>query len=190
MGINFVEKYENLSDNELASLSQANNHDASVVLLRRYMWLIKSRASAFYNGSVEMDDLLQEGIISFYLSIRNFDSSLSSFPTFARICVDRGIIAVIRSYARKKHIPSDKLVPIDEGIVLAEETNPEDIVIEAENVTALQNNIKLLLSKLEYKVFMLYLHNYSRREIAEHLQMSDKAIGNAIYRIKNKLKSI
>ena len=190
MGISFVEKYENLSDEDLVSEFKANNHNASVVLLRRYMTLIKMRASAFYNGSIEMDDLVQEGIISFYLGIRNYDSSLSSFPTFARLCVDRGIISVIRSYARKKHIPQDKLVPIEDASAETSSSSPEDILIEAEDVTALEYNIKVLLSKLEYKVFLLYLHNYSRAEIAKQLQLSEKSVGNTIYRIKKKMKSI
>ncbi len=182
--------YENLSDNDLASLSKNNNHDASVALLRRYMGLIKSRASVFYNGAIEMDDLVQEGIISLFLAIKNFTPELSSFTTFAQLCIDRGIISVIRSQARKKHIPKDMLVNIEDINCLSAHASPEDIVIENEDVSLLEDNIKSVLSRLEYKVFMLYLHNYSRMEIARQLEVSEKVVSNAVYRIKSKLRSL
>ena len=190
MGISFVEKYEKMSDDELVTLHKSNDGEAGVQLLRRYMGMIKARASVFYNGLIEMDDLVQEGIISFYLSIRSYEPSLSSFSTFARLCVDRGIIAVIRSYARKKHIPQSKLVSIDDTNIFEGIQSPEDILIDAENVLTLKNDIKKHLSKLEYKILMLYLHNYSRGEIAGELHTSEKAVSNALYRIKNKLKNI
>lgn len=190
MGIKFVEKYENLSDEELVSRSRRKEHDASVTLLKRYMGLIKSRASFFYNGSIEMEDLVQEGIISFYLSLRNFNPERSSFSTFARICVDRGIIAVIRAYARKKHIPRDMVIPMEEEIFSGGESSPEELFIESEGVSALNADIKNRLSHKEYKVFLLYLHNYTRAEIARELQISEKSVSNTIYRIKTKLKNI
>ncbi len=190
MRINFVENYKKLSDNELALLSKSDNHDASVTLLRRYMSLIKARASSFYNGSIEMDDLVQEGIIALFFAIRNFNPEHASFSTFAQLCIDRGIISVIRSNMRKRHIPQDKLVSINDVDSLAEVSTPEDILIETEDMTALNNNIRSLLSRLEYKVFLLYLHNYNRCEISKLLSMSEKAVSNAIYRIRSKLKSL
>jgi RNA polymerase sporulation-specific sigma factor len=190
LGINFVEMYENLSDNELAALSKQNDHDASVALLRRYMGLIKSRASYFYNGAIEMDDLVQEGIISLFLSVKNFSPEIASFSTFAHTCIDRGIISVIRSQALKKHIPKDKLVNIEDVNNLSTHASPEDIIIENEDVSTLEYNIKSVLSRLEYKVFLLYLHNYSRAETARQLDIPQKVVSNAIYRIKSKLKSL
>ena len=189
LGISFVEKYKNMSDDELVKLSRQEDSEAAVALLKRHMQLIKSRASYFYNGSIEMDDLVQEAIISFYLGLRNYNSELSAFTTFARTVVDRGIISVIRAAARKKQIPHDMLVSIEED-GFKDDDSPEDILIRAESVNALKNNIKQRLSRQEYKVFLLYLHNYSVSEIACQLQISEKSVSNTVYRIKSKLKNI
>lgn len=189
LGISFVEKYKKMSDDELVKLSRQEDSEAAVALLKRHMQLIKSRASYFYNGSIEMDDLVQEAIISFYLGLRNYNSELSAFTTFARTVVDRGIISVIRAAARKKQIPHDMLVSIEED-GFKDDDSPEDILIRAESVNALKDNIKQRLSRQEYKVFLLYLHNYSVSEIACQLQISEKSVSNTVYRIKSKLKNI
>ena len=185
----FVEKYKKMSDDELVRLARNEDSEAAVVLLSRHMQLIKSRASYFYNGSIEMDDLVQEAIISFYLGLRNYNSELSAFTTFARTVVDRGIISVIRTAARKKQIPQNMLVSIeDDGFT--DDDSPEDILIRAESVSELKDNIKQRLSRQEYKVFLLYLHNYSVSEIACQLQISEKSVSNTVYRIKSKFKNI
>ncbi|MBR3593829.1 MAG: sigma-70 family RNA polymerase sigma factor [Clostridia bacterium] len=190
MGISFVEKYEILSDNELASKSQEGDGEASVALLRRHMGLIKNRAAAFYNGSIEMEDLMQEGIIALYQCIKSFDSAEASFPTFARLCVDRALMSEIRAISRKKRIPKDKLVSLEDVSVMADGSDPERMLIETEEVSDLNVNLQRLLSKLEYKVLMLYLHNYSVADIAEALSVSEKSVNNALYRIRNKLTNL
>ncbi len=190
MGINFVEKYENLSDEELVRLSQDGDREAGVSILRRHMELIKARASFFYNGTIEMEDLMQEGIIALYQCIKGYDFVSSAFRTFARICVDRALISEVRAQARKKRIPQDKLVSLDEAALFAEPNNPENILIENESVNALENDIKVLLSKREYKVLMLYLHSYSIKEISEALSVSEKSVNNTLYRIRSKLSNL
>ncbi len=190
MGISFVEKYEKMSDDELVRLSQDGDREAGVAILRRHMGLIKARASFFYNGTIEMEDLMQEGIIALYQCIKGYDFVSSSFSTFARICVDRALISEVRSQARKKRIPQDKLVSLDEVAPFAELKNPESILIENESVNALENDIKILLSKREYKVLMLYLHNYSIGEIASALSVSEKSVNNTLYRIRSKLSNL
>jgi RNA polymerase sporulation-specific sigma factor len=190
LGISFVEKYEFLSDNELALKAQSGDGEANVALLRRHMGLIKNRAAVFYNGSIEMEDLMQEGIIALYQCIKGFNASESSFPTFARLCVDRALISEIRAMSRKKRIPKDKLVSLDDVSVAANESDPEKMLIETEEVSNLSVSLQRLLSKLEYKVLMLYLHNYSVADIAEALSVSEKSVNNALYRIRNKLTNL
>ena len=190
MGINFVESYENLSDNDLVYLTQKCDSEAGVSLLRRYMPLIKSRASYFYNGSVEMEDLVQEGIIALYQGIKKYKTTLSSFSTFARICVDRALISVVRSQARKKQIPYNKLITLKDNLSLIDDGNPENILIESETFSALHKNIEGVLSKREYKTLMLFLHSYSIKEISALLDSSEKSVNNTLYRIRNKLSSL
>ncbi len=190
MGISFVEKYKKISDNELAVMSKDGDSEAGVVLLHRYTGLIKSRALAFYNGAIEMEDLMQEGIIALYQCIKSFDPAASSFSTFARLCVDRALISEVRAVSRKKRIPKDKLIRLCDVPETAASQSPEDMLIETEDVSALGNNLRTQLSKLEYKTLMLYLHNFSVSDTACALAVSEKTVNNALYRIRNKLSHL
>ncbi len=190
MGISFVEKYKNLSDNELVTIAQSGDGDAGVALLQRYTGIIKKRALAYYNGSIEMEDLMQEGIIALYQSIKSYNSDEASFSTFARLCIDRALISENRSLARKKRIPKDKLVSLDDVSLASLSSDPEKMLIETEDASALNSDLRRKLSKMEYKVLMMYLHNYSINDIAQSLAVAEKAVNNALYRIRAKLSGL
>ncbi len=190
MGISFVEKYKKSSDDELAITAKNGDSEAGVVLLKRYTGLIKSRALAYYNGAVEMEDLMQEGIIALYQCIKSFNPDAASFSTFARLCVDRALISEARAISRKKRIPKDKLISLDDMEPTATSLSPEEMLIQTEDVSDLKNNLRTKLSKLEYKTLMLYLHNFSVAETAAALAVSEKSVNNALYRIRNKLSHL
>ena len=190
MGISFVEKYEKMSDDELAVIAKRSDSEAGVVLLKRYTGLIKSRAVAFYNGAVEMEDLMQEGIIALYQCIKSFNPEVASFSTFARLCVDRALIAESRAVSRKKRIPKDKLLRLDDVEPTSTFLSPEEMLIRTEDASNFKNNLRTKLSKLEYKTLMLYLHNFSVAETAAALVVSEKSVNNALYRIRNKLSHL
>ena len=50
--------------------------------------------------------------------------------------------------------------------------------------------IKTVLSKFEYNVLKYYVSGYSYAYISEKLSKPQKAVDNAVQRIKNKVKSI
>ena len=70
----------------------------------------------------------------------------------------------------------------------AEHDNPEAILIDRENVTALKEEMKKSLSSLENQVFQLYAAGNGYVEIAEILGKTPKAVDNALRRIRKKMK--
>lgn len=73
-------------------------------------------------------------------------------------------------------------------LVSLSELNPEDILIDRENVRDLWETIDRILSPLERKVLDLLLTGMDYTEIARVLGRDSKSTDNAIQRIKNKLK--
>ena len=67
-------------------------------------------------------------------------------------------------------------------------SNPEDIVINRENLTNINGKIKEVLSSLEQEVLNAYLDGKSYLEIAESLGRHVKSIDNALQRVKRKLE--
>ena len=68
--------------------------------------------------------------------------------------------------------------------------NPEDIVIDKENVTVIESHIEKHLSKFEKEVVTLYLDGNDYQQIAVVLGKSPKSIDNALQRIRGKLSKI
>ena len=177
-----------LSDNELA-LYAAEDSMAQAVLIGRYIPLVKSRAMRFRQAGVELDDLAQEGMIGLIGAIRAFDKNIASFPTFARVCVDRSLMSAQEKNNRKKQIPRDRIISIDEHTAdLSGINDPEAILIAREEYSRFRGMAEDKLSRLEFKVLIKYLAGLSYQEISRELGITQKAVDNALSRIKRKLK--
>ena len=66
--------------------------------------------------------------------------------------------------------------------------NPEDMVIDQENVEAFQKKIEKCLSKMEKEVLALTLQGLDYHQVAQIMDKSPKSIDNALQRIKGKLR--
>lgn len=195
--INFIE----LKDEELVRLTQEeNNTDAQDFLINKYKNLVKIRSRTYFLVGAENEDVVQEGMIGLYKAIRDYKPSDAQFKTFARICIDRQVITAIKTANRKKHMPLNSYFSLNITVSednsdniymdLLEESknsNPEQLLIDKENVKNLKNKINNLLSDFEKHVLKLYLKGKNYSDIAKKLQKDEKSIDNAIQRIRNKI---
>ena len=74
------------------------------------------------------------------------------------------------------------------GILADNGLNPEDFVIDKENVENLEKQIEQELSTFEKQVLDLYLTGMKYTQIAKVLGKDEKSTDNALQRIKAKLK--
>ena len=114
----------------------------------------------------------------------------------------RHIITAVKAASRKKHLPLNSYVSLDQNtydddsdttlldiIAFSELQDPEAILIDRENMDGMEYKINKVLSKLETEVLVYYLEGLSYQEIAEKLGKDTKAVDNAVQRIKKKLES-
>ena len=84
----------------------------------------------------------------------------------------------------------------DDGVVLADALtagateDPEQMMIDQENLALFLERLKERLSKMERQVLDFYLAGLNYQQIAEEMEKSPKAIDNALQRIKSKVKDI
>ncbi len=183
-------QYEKKSDLALVSLAGVGDENAVLVLLSRYLPLVKSCARA-YAGPDEFEDLCQEGMIGLLTAIRTYDPAKSTFSAFAWLCVNRMLSTVHRSATRKKKLPAGAVVPLEEleeHFSAASAETPESIFINREDYHRLMARINRRLSKLEQAVLGAYLAGASYQEIAVRLDITEKGVDNAIQRIRRKLR--
>jgi RNA polymerase sporulation-specific sigma factor len=191
-----------LGDEEIAKAACAGNRHATEFLINKYKNFVRAKARSYFLIGADREDIIQEGMIGLYKSIRDFrEDKLSSFKAFAELCVTRQIITAIKTATRQKHIPLNSYVSLNKPIfdedsdrtlmdVIsgAKVTDPEELMINREEYGDIEKKMGEILSSLERKVLMLYLEGKSYQEIAMELQRHVKSIDNALQRVKRKLE--
>jgi RNA polymerase sporulation-specific sigma factor len=190
-----------LSDEVLVERAWDGDDVALSTLLKRYRSFVRVKARTYFLVGGDREDVVQEGMIGLYKAVRDFDASRqTSFRAFAELCVVRQIITAIKTATRQKHAPLNRYVSLylpmhgeddREGElldhVLATEGDPADRVISDAEIAGLEEQFGRILSDLESNVLERYVAGCSYSEIAAELDRHEKAIDNALQRIKRKL---
>ena len=199
---NFTE-YEKQTDEELIEQLRKGQNDIIDYIMDKYKYLVRKRANAMFLIGGDTDDLIQEGMIGLFKAIRDYKMEKdASFFHFADICITRQIYSAVEASQRKKHQPLNGYISLNseadsEGndsfldlLESFENGNPEQMLIDRENVTAIQEKAKKTLSKMEWDVLEYHLQGMNYRQIAECMQKEPKSIDNAIQRIRGKLWNV
>ncbi len=193
-----MSEYSGKSDAELIRLLRAGDEQVMDFLMDKYKYLVRKRANALFLLGGDTDDLIQEGMIGLFKAVRDYEESAGSFAGFAQLCINRQMYTAIESAARKKHVPLNSYISLSEDddgrerefsadFAAANDQNPEQMMIERENIEEIAAGIKDQLSPLEQSVLDLSLEGLSYRQIAEELNRPEKSIDNALQRIRGKI---
>ena len=194
------EQFLSMTDEEAVVLAQNGDGQALAYLLNKYKTFVRSKARSYFLIGADHEDIVQEGMIGLYKAIRDFQPErLSSFRSFAELCVKRQIITAIKAATRQKHVPLNSYVSLNKPLYDEESdrtlldvidgrvTNPEDLYISQEDLSRIQTQISEVLSDLERQVLEAFMDGKSYQEIAELLGRHVKSIDNALQRVKRKL---
>lgn len=200
--VKLEELLEERKDEDLVEEVRNGDNAALEYLIHKYRNFVRAKARSYFLIGADREDIVQEGMIGLYKSIRDFrEDKLTSFKAFAELCITRQIITAIKTATRQKHIPLNSYVSLDKPIYdedsdrtlldvicAARVTDPEELVIHQEEFDDIEVTMSELLSDLERKVLMLYLDGRSYQEIAVDLDRHVKSIDNALQRVKRKLE--
>ena len=194
--------FKAMTDEEVVRLAQdATNSAALEYLLNKYKNFVRTKARSYFLIGADHEDIVQEGMIGLNKAIRDYRAEkLSSFRAFAELCVTRQIITAIKTATRQKHIPLNSYISLNKPIyeedsdrtlldVITEEgmSNPEEMIIDREDLSVIEGKIGQMLSDLEKEVLVRYMEGKSYVEIADEMHRHVKSIDNALQRIKRKL---
>lgn len=200
-----VSDYSGYSDEELISLTRAGNNDALDFLIGRYVGLVRQKAFRYFLVGADKEDLIQEGLIGLFKATRDYDTSYNvPFKSFAETCIMRQIATAIKAATRLKHGPLNNSISLSQPLfdddeeaaalmdVICRDTlpNPEEIIINKERYLIIGEKIQSLLSKFEKQVLGYYLQGRTYHDIALKLGKPQKAVDNALQRIKRKLEGV
>ncbi|MFD0615841.1 MULTISPECIES: RNA polymerase sporulation sigma factor SigH [Paenibacillus] len=194
--------YDIRADEDIVDAVREGDSDALEYLINKYRNFVRAKARSYFLIGADREDIIQEGMIGLYKSIRDFKGDkFSSFKAFAELCITRQIITAIKTATRQKHIPLNSYVSLDKPIYDEDSdrtlmdvicgsrvSDPEELIINQEEFVGLEDKMSEILSDLERKVLMLYLDGRSYQEIAVDLKRHVKSIDNALQRVKRKLE--
>jgi RNA polymerase sporulation-specific sigma factor len=189
-------------DEEIIDETRTGNASALEYLINKYKGFVRAKARTYFLIGADREDIIQEGMIGLYKAIRDFrEDKLSSFRAFAELCITRQIITAIKTATRQKHIPLNSYISLNKPIfddesdrtlmdIISEDSinDPEEMVINREEFSGIEEKMGEILSGLECEVLSLYLEGKSYQEIACELDRHVKSIDNALQRVKRKLE--
>jgi len=194
------EQKNTMTDEEMILAYREGEKRYLDVIMEKYKYLVRSIAKDMYILGAEHDDLIQEGMIGLFDSVSDFDFGRdASFSTFANLVIKRKMFKAIEASNNKKNLPlntysslykNDSEDEYAEGICTPKALNPEEVVIDKENVLNLQKSINEELSSFENQVLNLHITGIGYVEIAGILGKDVKSTENALHRAKAKVKKI
>ena len=197
--------YEGLTDEELIDRQRSGERQIMDYIMDKYKNLVRKKAKSMHILGADNDDLIQEGMIGLFKAVRDYDPGRdASFYTFADLCISRQMYKAVQATRREKHTPLNTYVSLYADMAEAEndgnstelvnviasavETNPEQLMIDRENVADIEAIIEKELSSFEKQVLDLYITGMSYSQIAGVLSRDAKSTDNALQRLKAKLR--
>ena len=194
-------EYAELEDSALQKLAADGDSYAEEELVSRYMRLVRICARPLFLAGGESEDLIQEGMFGLLSAVRQYNNEHNaSFKTFAEWCIRNRLRSAVKSASSLKHDPLNNRVPLEsilsdesqtQAVACAElfQKSPEEQVLARENkkyTEQLYLSLVSMLSKYEKAVLTYYHEGLSYKEIAKLTGKGDKAVDNAIQRIRRK----
>ena len=158
--------------------------------------MVRVYTRPYFLAGGDSEDLLQEGMIGLLSAIRTFDAKRDvRFQRYAETCIQNRLRSIVRSAASGKHEPLNQAISLDLSDggksdsyceKLGMEKNPEEALIDREELSLRVDSLVDELSVFEEKVLRFYLGGLSYSQIAFLTGRQVKAVDNAIQRIRRK----
>lgn len=199
---------ESAKINMLVAKAKQGNEMAFKLLLDEFEPMIMNTIKPYFAPGHDRSDIIQEGIIAFWSAVQDYDPKVSNnshFAGFAKMVVNRRVKTFITMCNRQKHMFLNNALSLDRPVkdnqykgearemtlvnFVSASPSPEELYIQKESDHCWEQDWEQFLNEmteLELKVFKAYLDGKKYREIAAEIGRSEKAVDNALYRVKQK----
>ena len=173
---------------QLLELARRGDETAQAAIITRLLPGIRRVAADSTVPGLEREDAEQEGLIALFRAIESYRPQKEvSFETYAMCCVRNGIADARLRAGRKKHQPLNHSVPLEDTSPAV--PGPEEQAVDREQYHATVRILRSGLTPTERRVLLLRLDGCDYRTIARKLDISPKAVDNALTRVRAKLKN-
>lgn len=199
----FMSPENQQQDMELLRRCRKGEPEAKEELIRKYTPMVRYIAGNYYVRSLDLDDILQEGLIGLLGAIDEYNGVQHEvkFSSFAYLCIARKIFNLIRQSNNSKNRVLRRAVSLQAytdgehnrtfmDLVATDRLDPGRLVEERWAREIIAEVLRNHLSVLEYTVVAMILRGYSPSEIHEETGIDTKSVDNARTRVRFKLRRL
>lgn len=182
----------NLTDEQLALMAADGDDESMALLIAKITPIAKAKAGRYDGPRLSADDLVQEGMLGFLDAVKSFRPEKGvPFKAYAETCINNRIISAVRASLNNKNAALTNAVSIDDesSDIFSRSSDPAVIFADKHGSELLKKIISDDLSDFERQVIELRLLDQSYAQIAASLGCSEKAVDNALQRIRKKIRS-
>lgn len=187
---------KDLSDKErqeLIKLAQNGDMFAQERLIRANKGLLVDQVNMLLgkNHLPNRDDCMQEAMLALLKAIKTYDRDRNkSFYNYASVCIRNALCDYLRSEYSNKNAAFNNRANVDPSSIAIEDTtpNPLETVVEIESGNDIEKLLDDLLSPLQKQALTLRMKDFSYKEIASKLGISEKTVDNALLAARRKLR--
>ncbi len=168
-----ITNYSVLEDGELVSLLNTGNREAFDELYRRYWLLLYDAAYKRLEDKQQAEDIVQEVFIRLWM--RRNEVAIGAVAAYLHTAVRYSVLSYIT-----RHKVSLSFYNSFEALLLLEKDTPEDQLLTKELLVSVYAYAETL-SERKKQIFLLHVHHkLTTREIADALEISQKAVQNQL----------
>lgn len=182
----------NLTDEQLALMAADGDDESMALLIAKITPIAKAKAGRYDGPRLSADDLVQEGMLGFLDAVKSFRPEKGvPFKAYAETCINNRIISAVRASLNNKNAALTNAVSIDDesSDIFSRSSDPAVIFADKHGSELLKKIISDDLSDFERQVIELRLLDQSYAQIAASLDCREKAVDNALQRIRKKIRS-
>ena len=182
----------NLTDEQLALMAADGDDESMALLIAKITPIAKAKAGRYDGPRLSADDLVQEGMLGFLDAVKSFRPEKGvPFKAYAETCINNRIISAVRASLNNKNAALTNAVSIDDesSDIFSRSSDPAVIFADKHGSELLKKIISDDHSDFERQVIELRLLDQSYAQIAASLGCSEKAVDNALQRIRKKIRS-
>ena len=172
-------------DSDLVQQAQDGQTEAFSVLVDRYRQKVFQTCMGFLHNTDDAEDLTQEIFVKAWNALKSFDGRAAFSTWLYRIAVNKAINQTRRNKLRSFVGINDELA--DSGY---SDDDAETNLERREQRARIKSSVNRLKSSQRKAFVLFYYQELSLIEVAEILEMSQKATESLIFRARKKLQEL
>jgi RNA polymerase sigma-70 factor (ECF subfamily) len=172
-------------DNELVVQATEGQTEAFSILVERYRQKVFQTCMGFLHNGDDAEDLTQDIFVKAWHALKSFDGR-SAFGTWLyRIAVNKAINQTRKNNLRSFTGINDEVTESNHS-----EENAENSLVQQEQKAQIKWAINKLKSKQKKAFVLFYYQELSINEVAEVLNLSQKATESLVFRARKNLQKL